>query len=395
MTRGVIVRIGTLLGMRGGSSAVDAQPDVRALRRRLDRAQALARKWKARVAAAVVRAEDRGAQLVTLQQSLHAARERNAALQHEAATPATVRQVFAHRLRTLPARTDSASRRAREEQLLRVSPSYRVAADRAGEPPHPLVQRTVLDGLSWWIPVRPAAGGLNQRWVDGQRFPYRGILQTRERAAGGIMLDLGANVGRMAIPRVILGDVTAAYCAEPDPMNFACLAANVVDNGLRGLVLPDRTAIGDRNGVERLRCVGSPGSFHILPGAAPDEEHTIEVACCTLDTWVERLGIDLQAVTFVKVDVEGFERRVVGGAQRVLSCRHIAWQMEIKLTGLRAAGDEPEALYADLQRHFTHFVDLNRKAVGPRVRDIAALPEALRYIEPDRKTDVLLFASPS
>jgi FkbM family methyltransferase len=250
-----------------------------------------------------------------------------------------------------------------------------------------------LDGLVWRIPFMIGEASLGQAWIDKQRLPFLGILQTREAAAGGIMLDLGANVGRMSIPRVILGDVTRAYCAEPDPVTFACLARNAIDNGLRGLVLPDQTAIGDRNGTVRLRQSGPSGSFSVVSGgSAEGGMETVEVPCCTLDTWVERLGIDLDAVTFVKVDVEGFERRVLAGGSRVLGCSHIAWQMEIYPSKLRAAGDDPAPLYGDLQRAFTHFVDLNRRVGGPRMRRIAELPDALRYIEPDRKTDVLLFA---
>ena len=37
---------------------------------------------------------------------------------------------------------------------------------------------------------------------------------------------------------------------------------------------------------------------------------------------------------------------------------------------------------------------MNRKAVGPRMRFIDDLPEAMRYVEPDRKTDILLLSAP-
>jgi FkbM family methyltransferase len=227
------------------------------------------------------------------------------------------------------------------------------------------------------------------------RAPYRAILQTRDVSAGGTMLDLGANVGRMSIPRVVLGDVTVAYCAEPDPMTFACLVRNVTDNDLRGLVLPDQTAISDCDGTARLLRVGASESFRLVGGVGAAAENIVEVPCCTLDTWVDRLAIDLDAVTFIKVDVEGSERRLLAGAGRVLACSHIAWQMEVKPSGLRAAGDEPSDLYADLGRAFTHFTDLNRRAVGKRVRPITELPEALGYVEPDGKTDVLLFSDQS
>ena len=66
--------------------------------------------------------------------------------------------------------------------------------------------------------------------------------------------------------------------------------------------------------------------------------------------------------------------------------------MEIKPAGLRAAGDDPQELYADLRRVFTAFIDLNREAPGRRVRPTEELSDALEYIEPRRKTDVFLFS---
>jgi FkbM family methyltransferase len=179
----------------------------------------------------------------------------------------------------------------------------------------------------------------------------------------------------------------------------------VVDNGLQGLVLPDCTAIGDRDGTVRLLRAGAPGRFRVIDsgppegrlvgrGEAVEGNAVLDVPCSTLDRWVTRLGIDLDAVTFVKVDVEGYERRVVAGASRVLGCRHIAWQIEIKPEGLRAAGDDPEELYRELQRAFTHFIDLNRRAAGPRTRAASDLPSALRYLDRTGKTDVLLFNRP-
>ena len=94
-----------------------------------------------------------------------------------------------------------------------------------------------------------------------------------------------------------------------------------------------------------------------------------------------------------KVDVEGSERRLVAGAHRVIGCSHIAWQMEIYPAALRRAGDDPADLYTELTRAFTHFIDLNRRATGQVVRSVADLSDALRYIDPDGKTDVLLFSA--
>ena len=230
-----------------------------------------------------------------------------------------------------------------------------------------------LDGVTWWFPLKVGKTRVTEAWIDKQRLPYHGVLMTHVVAAGGIMLDLGANIGRMSIARAILGEVTAAYCAEPDPLSYACLARNVIDNGLHGVVLPDETAIGDRDGVVRLLRSGTSGHFRVVSEAMTAADNVIDVPCTTLDSWVARLGIDLDAVTFIKVDVEGSERRLVAGANRVIGCPHIAWQMEIYPAALRRAGDDPSDLYGELKRSFTHFIDLNRRATGRVVRSRPAL----------------------
>lgn len=348
---------------------------------RLDERREAVRKWKARTAEAQQRCEVLAKRASEAEDKLRLLKREVATARREAPSIAVLRQTFAHRLRTLRARTSHAPDPAGEARLLEASPAYRDAVEQRVDPRAGGAARGSLDDMLWWNPGRSKE----------TRFPYRGILQTREAASGGVMLDLGANVGRMAIPRVVLGDVTLAYCAEPDPLTFACLARNVIDNGLRGLVLPDQIAISDREGTARLLRSGHSGNFRLVSDNVTT--NIVEVPCCTLDAWVGRLGIDLDAVTFVKVDVEGAERRVLAGGGRVLACRHIAWQMEIKPSGLTAAGDAPATLYADLQRWFTHFIDLNRAAAGRRVREVAELAEALAYIEPDAKTDVLLFSA--
>ncbi len=369
-----------------------AQERIGELRRAVTAARESTQTWKERAAQLVLRTDKMSIELHEGQRALDRLRAQVVEARHEVLAPSLVRHAFAHRLATLTGRTRLVPPAERERALMDASPAYRTALTTPADTHGAAVHRMTLEGLAWWIPVQRPDHGPTQAWIDKQRFPYHGILQSRELAIGGVMLDLGANIGRMAIPRVVLGDVTAVYCAEPDPISFACLAANVIDNGLRGLVLPDQTAIGDHNGRVLLRRVGESGGFHVVADDAADSL-TVEVPCSTLDSWVERLHIDLEAVTFIKVDVEGFERRLVTGARRVLSHPHIVWQMEIKPAGLRAAGDEPSELYRDLQQAFTHFIDTNRKAAGSRVRPIIELGAALQYIEPDDKTDVLLFTS--
>jgi FkbM family methyltransferase len=251
---------------------------------------------------------------------------------------------------------------------------------------------TAIDGLTWWVPVtRPADEAYTQRYVAKQHFPWRAISQTRDVSVGGVMLDIGANIGRMSVPRVALGDVQLAYCAEPEPLNYHCLVRNITDNGFAGLLLPDHAAIGAADGTIRLQRARSSGGHRLATGH--DDDAAVDVPCWTLDTWVRRLGIDVQQVTFVKVDVQGAEGFVFAGADRMLSQRHVAWQVEIDPPLLTRQGFSVPDLLLRVQTHFTHFIDLNRRAGGPRVRTTAALAEALAYVtqDPDGRTDIVAF----
>lgn len=311
------------------------------------------------------------------------------AARHQIPQPAPVRALLASRLRTLPARARLATPEERERLFTTTSAAYS-----AREPTDVRSESTVIDGVRWHVP-RPPDDATTAEWKELQfRFPYHAILQTREVSVGGLMLDIGANVGRMSIPRVIFGDAAGAYCAEPDPANYACLRRNVVENGLAGLVLPDQVAIGDHNGTVTLELSPKHTGHQVKPGAAPraPSDRYIEVRSCTLDTWVSMHRIDLDAVTFIKVDVEGYEQRVLDGAAGVLRHTHIAWQLEVWARRLAAFGGGVSRLAETLGAHFTHFIDLRRSIAASRVRPIDDIHAVAAELERENgKTDIVVF----
>jgi FkbM family methyltransferase len=326
-----------------------------------------------------------------LRERLGHVRERADRLHRSVLEKDVLRDILPLRAQTLAARSAVPEARERERRFHDASSAYREAIEDETSFAD-CVRRIALDGLAWSVPlVRPDDPVQAERAVQHQDFPYRVIAQTRELAIGGTMLDIGANVGRMCIPRVILGDVTSAYCAEPDPLNYACLTRNVTDNNLRGLVLPDRVAVGAVTGTQRLERAKSAGGHRVLAGSTVTKRSTISVSVVTVDDWVARLGIDADHVTFVKIDVQGAEPQVLRGATRVLACRHIAWQIEIDPYLLQMAGSGTAELIALVTDHFTHFIDLNRNAPGERVRPVAELADALSYIDGHRetRTDIL------
>ena len=326
--------------------------------------------------------------IATLEQRLNETRARLDERRHSGLSPDLVAQLLPLKARHRPILPeDGQAAHLRERRLLDASRAYGEAAAAAPDPEQ--MQRINIGGLAWWVPLDGRSPDRLER-AAAQGFPFRAIVQTREVSLGGIMLDLGANIGRTSIPRVLLGDVRAVYAAEPEPANFGCLVRNVHEHGLQGYVLPDRVAIGARRGEIALRQSKFAGGHRIMHLEPRKPDRLITVPMLPLDEWMPAMGIDADAVSFVKVDTQGSEVQVLTGASRLLARRRAAWQVEVDPGLLSGAGTDTAALVALLQQHFTHFIDLAHTP-GPRVQPTARLGEALGYLGSTvRKTDLIV-----
>ncbi len=374
--------------LRARLTARGSEGETAEWRARLAEATAAAAQWRSRYVTLRTRAKERDARARDRQDSLEAEVRRGV---RRTPSVAALRQALQARIPLARRRAADAAARDRHARFAARSAEYQRALT-ASSPLHAEARELTIDGLTWWIPAPPTrSAAAIERTLLKQKIPYRSISQARDLAVGGVMLDVGANIGRMAIPRVVLGDFEAVYCAEPDELNYRCLAANVAENRLDGLVLPDRLAISDRVGSVSLHRGKMPGSHRVVHDAG--EDRTTAVPSMTLDAWVSHHEVDLSAVTFVKLDTQGSEVHVFAGAARLLEQPQIAWQVEVAPWLLRLAESDPTTLYRILQEHFTHFIDLNADAEGPRLRPIGDLVSALAYLEREEEahTDVLVY----
>jgi FkbM family methyltransferase len=322
-----------------------------------------------------------------LEQRLAGSRRQIDARRQTSPRPEILRQIMAVRAAHLPvSAAERASALSRDLHLQEVSAPYRA---RLGAAPDG-VERIVIDGLPWWVPLDAQVSDRVER-AERQGFPLRAILQTREVALGGVMLDLGANIGRTSIPRVLLGDVRMAYAAEPFPGNYASLVQNVQQHGLRGFVLPDQVAIGAERGEVELRVSRHPGGHRVVHRSRHPVE-SIAVQVWTVDDWIVRMGVEPEAVSFVKVDTQGSEVRVLRGAQGLLARRHVAWQIEIDPGLLKRAGARLKELFVLIESHFSHFIDIGAGERGPRARPVRDLRASLAYLgTKQKKTDLVVY----
>src|SRR5688572_12961267 len=265
----------------------------------------------------------------------------------------------------------------RERCFADKTPLYKSLRDRLRLEDPSRAHAADISGLTVWVPDDAGgAGSLSARILKGRWLPVDDIARVRRLVVGGTMLDIGANVGTTAIPRLALGDFNVVYAAEPHPANYECLVTNVVRNGLEGRLLPDRVAITSWDGAGRLDEASQIGGHHLLPSGRRTWHRTQDVRCLTLDSWIRRLGVSPREVTFVKVDVQGWDAHVLMGAPVLRAQRHIAWQMELSPSQMERANVSVRELCALAEATFTHLQQLDAGAeIARPITELAYLLE--------------------
>lgn len=142
-------------------------------------------------------------------------------------------------------------------------------------------------------------------WCDSDDWePETVAAFSRFLKPGMRYVDLGAWIG----PTVLLAAslVDRAVCAEPDPVAFAALAANLQLNpAVAAKTTALQAAAGARDGTATLSSTGPGGDSNSSVVRAGDDGSRWNVEQVSVTSLLERAGLD--AADFVKVDIEGGE----------------------------------------------------------------------------------------
>ena len=136
--------------------------------------------------------------------------------------------------------------------------------------------------------------------------------------AGGVCLDIGANVGFYALPLALrVGPGGAVHAFEPDPRNADRLRANTELSGLQGVLRVHEVAVTNREGrVTLFRSDAAHSGWGSLTEFKDVAADRADVEAVTLDSFLAREGIS--RVDFLKVDVEAGEFELLEGARSAL-----------------------------------------------------------------------------
>jgi FkbM family methyltransferase len=128
--------------------------------------------------------------------------------------------------------------------------------------------------------------------------------------AGGVFVDVGANVGTYAMPLARhIGAAGKVIAVEPHPVTHARLAFNNSASGYTQVRLV-AAAAGPADGELMIETDGDNlGASHIVSGKASGK--AIKVASLRLQRILQEAGVS--RIDALKIDVEGFEDRVLTG----------------------------------------------------------------------------------
>jgi FkbM family methyltransferase len=152
---------------------------------------------------------------------------------------------------------------------------------------------------------------------------------------GDIVLDCGANVGVFSREALSLG-ARLVVAIEPAPINIECLRRNLAGEIAAGRVVVCEKGVWDREDMLRLREDESTSAMDGFVKSENTREGPL-VPLTTLDRLVGELK--LERVDFIKMDIEGAERRALAGGFRTLGRFHP--RLEISVNHLP---DDPEVV---------------------------------------------------
>ncbi len=131
---------------------------------------------------------------------------------------------------------------------------------------------------------------------------------------GDHFVDIGANIGMISLhARSLIGSAGRIDCFEPIPDCAAALREHFRINGIQNATVHD-CALSDQPGRQQISITSAHTGTATLAA--------VDIAELRRAFWVDvRVGDDCidDSVDLIKIDVEGFELRVLKGLERVLA----------------------------------------------------------------------------
>jgi FkbM family methyltransferase len=219
--------------------------------------------------------------------------------------------------------------------------------------------------------------------------PFWGLAKRMpELFQSGDVLDVGANIGYTAW---VFSEAVAAeskvYAFEPDGTTYAMLEELVRTKKLRKTVEPLNLAVGREKGYLEFWHNKDHSADHRVVTeefrkVRPDASEVTRVPVTTVDDFVKERK--LEHISFVKIDVQGYETAVCEGmAQTLEKFPEMKVCLEFMPDAIAELGFEPSALLKFFEVRGYKVYALTREAIQPVSDDasIKALLGSAGYVD--------------
>jgi FkbM family methyltransferase len=187
---------------------------------------------------------------------------------------------------------------------------------------------------------------------------------------GSVVFDIGANFGFYScMIAKILGEECTVHSFEPLAYSFQRLKTNISINDFEGCIQSHKFGVSDKKGKAAMEHkAGNSGAAHII-------EDRGDIDITTVDEFCDELKID--KIDFMKIDVEGFELRVLLGAEKMMRHSMPSVLIEINPPTLKRYGLKP----LDVINKLTDYGYNMYVAKREKLERLANLPDGEDYID--------------
>lgn len=227
---------------------------------------------------------------------------------------------------------------------------------------------------------------------DGIWEPQHTALVMRNLGLGDTFLDIGANVGWYTlVAGLAVGAEGAVFAVEPDPTNAALIRRSVSEAGLTSVTIIEAGASDEAGSANLYLCDENLGDHRLAPQA---RRETVAVDIVRLDDVIPRH----LKVKMIKIDVQGWEPKVISGAMELISRDKPNILVEFWPLGLADAGFNWEETFLNLEKlgYATFDVDWNDGSLRPMsVEDMIVYAQGATGSAANRFIDLFLTAEPT
>ncbi len=208
----------------------------------------------------------------------------------------------------------------------------------------PKMARFATGGLRMELVPRLKAFGSTAIFIRRDEYEPELLAVKRLIRPGSTVIDIGGSYGIFSLFMAhFTGQEGRVFTFEPGRFSFGRLTRNIALNGMEQRILTHNVAASDAAQVLMLsHFADSPVNFAV--GALVDGVEAEQVKAERVDAAVPAERWD--DVSFIKIDVEGYEKSALEGARGIIEASHPAVMFEVSDAALARQGMTSADMFA-------------------------------------------------